>query len=183
MGGIGVRSEGSIDLAKQGEMDEKTQLLDEIKEYLEFLQDDRIKQPSESESIEVLRNLKRYLKTRINKDRYAFYFEEALLFSARKLGSHWNGDQEFFGYKPDLRELDIALYPKLRKMRFDTSEIIKNLIKTYDVSPMISLVLELGLTITHVLGKPKQESKESEESDVRRALITIDKNTTSTSSS
>lgn len=136
----------SIDNENREDM--KLTLLEKIDNLIEELEDDginleKIPKVDFTTDLEKIEYVAKILMLKANRNRYSNMGEEFILALANGLEILCNGEREFLGTKPDLKGYSDVVKVKLRRVRKDTSQLVSNIVEKYEVSPLMSILIEL----------------------------------------
>lgn len=128
--------------------DMKLTLLEKIDNLTEELEDDginlskipKVDYHSDLEKIEYVAKL---LMLKSNRNRYSNLGEEFILAIAGGLEILCDGKRDFLGVKPNLVGYSDVVKVKLRRVKNDTSQIVSNVVEKYEMSPIMTLLIEL----------------------------------------
>lgn len=137
-----------IDIDKDREEDEKANLLEQIDMLRDTLEDDGINIGSvpsvtKNSSIGDIRNVHKMLRLKNDRNRYCSFAEEMILAGAHGAEYLFDGEKEWFGRKPDLVGWPETVKVKLRRMRYDTSTFVQEIMSAYNMSPLMRLFVEI----------------------------------------
>jgi len=137
---------GEID--KEREEDDKANLLEQIATLRSTLDDDgidisRIEQVDHSSSSDQIKLIYKALRLKNDSNRYRSFAEELILAGAHGLEYLFDGQKEWFGKKPDLVGWPDTVKVKLRRMRYETTTFVKEIMQEYNISPGVRIALEL----------------------------------------
>jgi len=156
--------EGSDDIFEQAKTDdEKHHLLDQVDTLRNILEEDDvdISHIPEVDGQSTLTDIKNAHKMLIKKNdsrRCSSMAEEGVLMVAYALEDVFDGKRTFFGrFKPNLTGWHTTAQSKLRRMRFETSNIVSSAIQTYGIGNMGRIGLELIPSMI-IYSKRKQAS-------------------------
>ena len=99
---------------------------------------------NEDDRIERLEHIYKILK--IKKDRIQFNTlgEELIMFCVHMLESIFDGERTFFGkFQPDLRGWHNSVSVKLKRLRYETSTVVSDVVQSYNISYGTRLAIEL----------------------------------------
>jgi hypothetical protein len=85
----------------------------------------------------------RILTIKSDRYRYASLAEEGILAIAGFAGSVFNGEREFWGFRPDLTGWDSTVGTKLRRCRYETSSILSDVMEDMNIGRGTRIALEL----------------------------------------
>jgi hypothetical protein len=134
---------------KEREEDTKTSILEQIDMLRMTLDDDGIDISgvpvvSKNHSINDIQNVYKILRLKNDRNRYCSFAEELILAGAYGLESLFDGEKVWFGsYRPDLVGWSSTVKVKLRRMRYETSTFVGEIMENYQMSAGMRLVLEL----------------------------------------
>ena len=89
------------------------------------------------------KSILRILQIKNDRLRYCDFFEEGILAAAYGLEGVFNGKREILGSQIDLTGYSDTVKIKLRRMRYDTSNFISDVMQGYNISPGWRIALEL----------------------------------------
>jgi len=144
---IGETGDFSMDNEKKE--DEKASLLEQIDMLTESLEDEginlsRIPKVSSRSSYEEIESVYRTLRLKNDRKRYTTLAEEIILAGAYGLENIFNGERVILGrYKPDLTDWHQTVNMKLRRMRFDTSSLVSDIMQDYNIGSGMRIAFEL----------------------------------------
>lgn len=145
---IGDSDNQSFSIEKEKAEDDKTIMLEQIDMLIQNLSDEgidvsRIPQVNTDSKLEQIVNVHKILRLKNDRNRYCGFAEECILAGAYGLEWICNGDRNILGMKPDLRGWNATVNMKLRSMRYDTSTMVHNVMKGYNLSHGKRILLEL----------------------------------------
>ncbi len=137
-----------IDIDKESDEADKNMLLEQIDMIRDTLIDDGVQlnnvpKVTKENSISDIKNVYKILRTKNDRNRSCSFAEELILAGAQGIEYLFDGKKEWFGKKPDLVGWNNTVRIKLRRCRFDTSMLVKDIMQDYNMSPLFRLVLEL----------------------------------------
>jgi hypothetical protein len=105
-----------------------------------------IPNPSISAPIEEVDGVLNLLLRKNNRYRYASLAEEVISAGAEVLESVLDGNRTIpiVGWKPDYTGYSSTVNVKLHRLRFDTSQIVGDIIEKHNISPFSRILMELG---------------------------------------
>lgn len=148
LGTIKKKDETDIFMEQQEEEDEMTRMLEQIDQLRVGLETDGVdlaNVPSVSlqSSKQDIKSTLKMLRLKNNRLRYGDIFNEGILAVAYMLESTFDGKKEYFGRKPDLVGWPETVKVKLKRMKYDTSEFVSDIMKDYQISSGWRILLEL----------------------------------------
>ena len=125
-----------------------SQLLEQIDMLITSLQDEginisRIPHVDSSSSIKEIESVHKILRLKNDRNRYCSFAEEGILAGAHTLEWLFDGKKTYMGRRPDLRGWSATVNIKLRRMRYDTSTVVSNLMQENDIGSGWRIGLEL----------------------------------------
>lgn len=128
--------------------DMKLTLLEKIDNLIEELEDDgvnidKIPKVDFTSDLEKIEYVAKLLMLKANRNRYGNMGEEFILALANGLEMFCNGKRKFLGLSPDLTGCSDVVKVKLRRRRNDTCQVVSNVVEKYEVSPLMSLILDI----------------------------------------
>lgn len=162
------------------DQDKKILLLQKIDDLLEDLKCDgvdvsAIPEVNFKSSCEELDLVYRQLVIKNNRDRYRCLAEESFLIFAKGLEKVFDGDKEYFGYRPDLTDFSNTMRTKLRRFRYETTSLASDFVESYEFSMRSRLFLEIGASaISHSMSrKTKHNTNLYDEQSMNSAMHEI----------
>ncbi len=137
---------GEID--KEREEDDKANLLEQISTLRSTLEDDgvdisRMEEVDHRSSTDQIKLVYKALRLKNDGNRYRSFAEELILAGAHGMEYLFDGEKEWFGKKPDLVGWSDTVKVKLRRMRYETTTFVKEVMQEYNISPGFRIALEL----------------------------------------
>jgi hypothetical protein len=133
---------------REREEDDKAILLEQIDMLMTNLKDEgvdvsRVPIVDSGSSIEDVKNVHKILRLKNDRNRYCSFAEEVILAGSHTLEWMFDGDKSYMGRKPDLRGWSATVNIKLRRMRYDTSTFVSELMQDYNLSHGTRIMFEL----------------------------------------
>lgn len=140
--------EPEFNVNKEKEEDDKCSLLEQIDMLRMTLEDDGVEISNvpvvnKSNSVREIRDVYKSLRLKNDRNRYRSFAEEVILAGAHGLEILFDGKKEYFGRKIDLVGWPDTVKVKLRRMRFETSSLVQDIMQEHNVSSGSRLALEL----------------------------------------
>ena len=138
--------ESSFD--KEREEEHKAILLEDIDSLRTEMTDERIdisripEVDAYSNMVEI-ENVHRMLKYKYDRQRYGELARDAILTGVYALEYVFDGKRQYGPYSPDLTDWHNTVKVKLRHMKYETSTIVSDIMKEYNIGPMWRIALEL----------------------------------------
>ena len=137
-----------FNIEKEKEEDDKSSLFEQIDMLKITLEDEGIDTSNvptvnKNSSITDIQNVYKILRLKNDRNRYCSFAEELILSGAYGLEYLFNGQKEWFGRKPDLVGWPDTVKVKLRRMRYETSTFVQEVMQEYNMSAGVRLALEL----------------------------------------
>lgn len=135
---------------KERDEDTKASLLEQIDMLRTTLDDDGIDIKGvpiveKNHSIVDIQNVYKILRLKNDRNRYCSFAEELILAGAYGLESLFDGEKVWFGsYRPDLVGWSSTVKVKLRRMRYETSTFVGEIMQEYQMSAGVRLMLEIA---------------------------------------
>lgn len=144
----GVKEIKEFDLQKENEEDEKATLLEEIDILVEILTEEevdisRIQIPDQKCSLEDIMKIRHHLRLKNDRSRSRAFAEETFMAGSHGLEYMFDGKKTYFGRRPDLTGWSDTVNIKLRRMRYDTSSFVNNIMRQYNFGPGTRIMIEL----------------------------------------
>ena len=136
------------DIDKERDDDDKNVLLEQIDMLRDTLGDDGINisnvpTVTKTNTISDIKTIYKSLRLKSDRNRYCSFAEELILSAAYGVEYLFDGKNEWFGRKPDLVGWSNTVRIKLRRCRFQTSSLIKDMMQDYSIGPAVQICLEL----------------------------------------
>jgi hypothetical protein len=153
-----------FDIEREKEEDDKTYLLEEIDTLRTTLEDEGIDIRSvpiitKDQSIEDIRNVHKILLLKNDRSRYSSMAEELIMAAVYGIEYLFDGKKEWFGRRPDLGGWSKTAKLKLRRCRYQTGNLVKEIMQDYNLSPAVRLALEL-VPSAFMYSRQKKDSRE-----------------------
>lgn len=137
-----------FDIDKEKEEDDKNSLLEQIDMLRITLEDDGIDMSNipvvtKDNTISDIQNVYKILRLKNDRNRYCSFAEELILSGAYGLEYLFDGQKDWLGRKPDLVGWSNSVKIKLRRCRFQTSTLVKEMMSDYNMSAGLQLMIEL----------------------------------------
>ena len=149
IGNLDKYNDDDADIINQeDEEDEMARILEQIDLLRSNLESEgvdlsRIKEVTSTTEKKEAKGVLRILQIKNDRLRYCDFFEEGILAVAYGMESVFDGQREVFGSKIDLTGYSDTVKVKLRRMRYDTSTFVSNMMKGYNIGSGWRIVLEL----------------------------------------
>ena len=133
---------------KEKEEDDKAILLEQIDMLMSNLNDtgintERVPHVDNNSSIDDIENVHKILRLKNDRSRYCSFAEECILAGSHTLEWMFDGEKSYIGRRPDLRGWSATVNIKLRRMRYDTSTFVSDVMKDYDLGHGTRIMFEL----------------------------------------
>ncbi len=134
---------------QEDEQDKKASLLDQIDELQMFLRDvdidiSNVPKVTKNNTLSEIQDVYKILVMKNERYRNRYTGEEFILLGANMLEFIFDGNREILGYKIDMTGCTDVIKPKLQRMRYETGNLVKNIMQKYDIqSGWTRLVIEL----------------------------------------
>ncbi len=147
---LGPSTANSFSLDHEKKEDKKFAMLSDIDQLIGILQDDpdvdlsRIPMVDQRSSYEDVELTLRILRQKNDASRCCIVAEELMMAGAYFLEDIFDGEKEYFGkYKPDMRGYRNNMRVKLKRMRFDTNQVVASVTDSYSFGPLVRIFCEL----------------------------------------
>lgn len=133
---------------KEKEEDDKAILLEQIDMLITNLKDEgidvsRVPEVDNSSPIEDIENVHKILRLKNDRNRYCSFAEECILAGSHTLEWMFDGKKQYMGRRPDLRGWSATVNIKLRRMRYDTSTFVSEVMQDYNLGHGTRILFEL----------------------------------------
>jgi hypothetical protein len=145
----GVDKSETFSIKNETEEDTKSQLLEQIDMLRITLEDEgvdlaRIPEVNNESTLSEIQNIHKHLRLKNDRNRYCSFAEEFIMFGAHALEEIFDGKRVWVGrYSPDLTGWHNTVNVKLRRMRYDTSNLVSGVMQEYNVDSGMRIMLEL----------------------------------------
>lgn len=148
------------------EDEDKAILVDDISSLRQMLKDSgidvtSIEEPRMDMSKDNLLRIRHRLQIKNDRSRANAIGDEILMLGAKGLEMIFNGEREIFGYKLDARGFHNTLRTKLRRMKYETSVFISEVMRDYSVSPKMRIAIEVVPSFILYVSSRKKDTKPS----------------------
>lgn len=176
---VGTANNTDFSLEKEKREDLKCSMLAEIDSLLtslsmEEVNLERIPTVTMKSTYEEVETTLKILRHKNDQTRCCTFAEEGLMFAAYALEDLFDGKQVWFGrWSPDLTGYHNQMNVKLRRVRYDTGQIVGAIMEDYNVGPGVRIGLEIipNMFLYSKMRKQQhsQPSLGAEDADVERA--------------
>lgn len=133
---------------KEKEEDDKAILLEQIDMLIMNLRDEgidvsRVPTVNNASNMEDIQNVHKILRLKNDRNRYCSFAEECILAGSQSLEWMFDGEKSYMGKRPDLRGWSATVNIKLRRMRYDTSTFVSEVMQDYNLGHGTRIMLEL----------------------------------------
>lgn len=137
-----------FNIDKEREDDDKVSLLEQIDMLKITLEDDGVDISgvptiNKQSNIKDIQNVYKILRLKNDRNRYCSFAEELILSGAYGMEYLFDGKKEWFGKTPDLTDWSSTVKVKLRRMRYETSTFVGEVMQEYNLTAGVRLALEL----------------------------------------
>lgn len=141
-----IQSYSGYDLDEMDNL--KAEMLNDIDELKNELVSDgiditRLPEPTEESDIADVKKLHTKLRLKYDRIRCHGFANEIILAGAQFLGTVFNGRRKIGPYSPDLVGWHNTVRPKLRRIKYETSSLMANLVGSDKIGPGLRIALEL----------------------------------------
>lgn len=176
---VGVAGNVDFSLEKEKREDLKCSMLAEIDSLLtslsmEEVNLERIPTVGMKSTFEEVETTLKILRHKNDQTRCCTFAEEGLMFAAYALEDLFDGKQVWFGrWSPDLTGYHNQMNVKLRRVRYDTGQIVSSIMEDYNIGSGVRIGLEIipNMFLYSKMRKQQhsQPSLGTEDADVERA--------------
>lgn len=133
---------------KEKEDDDKTMMLEQIDMLLDNLKDEginlsRVPNVNYDSSFDEVEKVLKVLRLKNDRLRYQSFAEEGILAGSGVLEWLFDGKKTYVGRKPDLTGWSATVNMKLRRMRYDTSTFVSDIMQDNNLGHGTRILLEL----------------------------------------
>lgn len=133
---------------KEKEEDDKAILLEQIDMLLSTLEDEgidvrRVPKVDVDSELHEIENVHKILRLKNDRNRYCSFAEECILAGSHTLEWLFDGKKTYMGRHPDLRGWSATVNIKLRRMRYDTSTFVSEVMQDYNLGHGTRIMFEL----------------------------------------
>jgi hypothetical protein len=137
-----------FNIDKERDEDDKASLLEQIDMLKITLEDDGvdisgIPPINKQSSVKDVQNIYKILRLKNDRNRYCSFAEELILSGAYGMEYLFDGNRYCMGRTPDLTGWSDTVKVKLRRMRYETSTFVQEVMQEYNLSSGVRLALEL----------------------------------------
>jgi hypothetical protein len=141
-------NELEFSIEKEKEDDDKASLLEQIDMLKITLDDDGVDISgvpviNKQSTIKDVQSVYKILRLKNDRNRYCSFAEELILAGVYGLEYIFDGTKVWFGRTPDLTDWSSTIKVKLRRMRYETSTFVQEVMQEYNMSAGMRLALEL----------------------------------------
>lgn len=168
---------------KEREIEDKLLLMEKI-DFLRGELEDRgidikhITIVTQDNSINTIRNIMQILENKYNRHRYYTMANETILSVAHGMEYVFDGNRKIGPWQPDLTGWHNTVRVKLRHMKYETSTIVSDLVREYNIGPWVKIGLELVPSAFLYSRLQSEKNKEDEifvsEEEAKIAMNEID---------
>ncbi len=161
------------------EDEDKAILVDDISSLRQMLKDSgldvsAIEEPRMDMSKDNLLRIRHRLQIKNDRSRASSVADELIMLAAKGMETIFNGEREIFGYKLDARGWSSSVRTKLRRMKYDTSVFIGEVMRDYSMSPKMRIAIEIVPSfVLYVASRKKDAKPTATEQDWENASMAI----------
>ena len=161
-----VNQENVFDFSNENEEDKKVMMLEEIDILVEVLKSEdidisRIRLPDITSTLKEINCTRDRLHLMNNRTRSRIFAEEIIMVGTYLTEKFLDGQHEYFGYRPDVTGWTNTVNIKLRRMRYDTSNLVNKVISHHQLGPMTRILMELVPSLILYSRSRKNSSKDT----------------------
>lgn len=154
----------SFGVEAEREQDMKASKLEQIGQLRMTLEEegidcDSVSNPSSASPMAEIDSVLNILRLKNDRNRYSTLAEEVILGAAEGIETVFDGTREvpFFGWKPDYTGYHSTVNIKLHRMRFETSQLVGNVIQKFNIGSTSRIIMEL---LPSFFLYPRQQKKQ-----------------------
>ena len=154
----------SFGVEAEREQDMKASKLEQIGQLRMTLEEegidcDSVSNPSSASPMAEIDSVLNILRLKNDRNRYSTLAEEVILGAAEGIETVFDGTREvpFFGWKPDYTGYHSTVNIKLHRMRFETSQVVGNIIQKFNIGSTSRIIMEL---LPSFFLYPRQQKKQ-----------------------
>lgn len=178
----GISNKGSFnfDLEKESEEDYRNMLLADIDTLFQALKADkdvdltRIPEVNDSSATVLLERVHKILRYKNDRARSAAIVEDMAILTAKGMGILFNGKREFLGLRPNLVGYHNNVSLKMRKLKYDTSNVVSQIFGDGQMSSGTRLAFEFLPSMLLYAGTKQEQSTENLNYDDEARQATAD---------
>jgi hypothetical protein len=165
-------SSSGLNIEREREDEEKAIILEEIdslREMLEIEGDNLEKVPKVdvNSSLKDIEFVHQTLVRKNDRKRYSSLAEECFIGLAQGVEWFFDGKTTYFGkYKPDMTDWHRTVQTKLRRMRHDTSQVVKSIMQDLGFNSLMRIVVELLPSAIYYSNQRKSQYKDTITRDI-----------------
>lgn len=147
--------------------DEKEKMLADIDELREELQSDgistnRIPEVNMDSPYDLVNKVHKQLKRKYDRSRCEDLGQGMVLAATRMVEMACDGEKSYFGFRPDMTGFHRTVRSKMRRMKYEQSQIVSNALEYYNVGPVSRMGLELvPSAFLYSLSRREQHGKDN----------------------
>ena len=149
-GAINGMKSGAADfnLELENELDSKIEKIESINSLRDILDDEkidlsRVPEVTIKNSMEDIDIVLKVLLYKNNKRRYSSLADDGIMLFAHGIEYLFDGKKTYFGQSPDMTDWHKTVRNKLRRMKNETSEVVNNVMKDYNLGAGARIAIEL----------------------------------------
>jgi hypothetical protein len=133
---------------KEKEEDDKAIMLEQIDMLMTNLKDEgldisRVPHVDNRSPMDDISSVHKILRLKNDRNRYCSFAEECILAGSHTLEWMFDGEKNYMGRKPDVRGWSATVNIKLRRMKYETSTFVSEVMQDYNLGPGTRILLEL----------------------------------------
>jgi hypothetical protein len=154
-------------MEQERQEDEKEKMLADIDDLRDELASDgisisRIPEVNIDSPYELVKKIRTQLKRKYDRSRCEDLGQGLVLAAARMVEMAFDGEKSYFGFRPDMTGWNRTVRSKMRRMRYEQSQIVSNALEYYNVGPISRMGLELvPSAFLYSLSRREQHGKDN----------------------
>lgn len=146
--------------------------IDELRDELnaDGINTNRIPEVNIDSPYDLVSKIHKQLKRKYDRSRCEDLGQGVMLAAARMVEMAFDGEKSYFGYRPDMTGWNRTVRSKMRRMRFEQSQIVSHMLESYNVSSAGRMGLELiPSAFLYSFSRREQHGKDNYTPDAPRA--------------
>lgn len=170
-----------FDLENEYENDDKNQMLENIETLRSILIMDSVDLSTiplvnSHSSMADIRQVHKILVLKNQRNRYCTIADDVILMMVYGLENLFDGKKEYMGRKPNLTGWNTTVKMKLRRMRYETSTLVRDVMQSYHINPWLRIGIEFIPSMIAYSAERQSSQKDNlaTEQDFRDKLNSLD---------
>lgn len=157
--------EAGVDIEAENAEETKGILLEDIEELMSELRGygvdvTHVPEVNSESDLKDIKDVHRMLQRKYDRKRCHTFGTEALMATAHGLEFMFDGKKTYGPFRPDLTDWHNNIRPKLRRMRYETSSVVSDVMHTWNIGPLMRIMMELGISaVLHSKSRQNQRGQ------------------------